>query len=308
MHFDHIVGGVATGRHGWRAGDQVDRAAREREVRAVAVADGDLVRVHASDAQAGRADHDITAGGGRAGGHHVFVGRVARVRDDVAGLNAGSVDRPAFDRKRRLADRFASGREIVAGASALRVTDDLRRFANREAVNVEQDATAEQVRRAFQIDTATALLAAQVRTGGGADDQLQVGHRAAVVSENLADQRAVAVVASGAERRGAGGAVGARCLLIGSGQLGFDFVHQRAHGLGELVAQNGVVIAGVVQAALIFAGPVEGHGLAGRDRHGIVADGRVARVRAGRSGGNVSRRVGGHDREINRFVQRCALG
>ena len=34
LHFDHIVGGVATGRHGWRAGDQVDRAAREREVRA----------------------------------------------------------------------------------------------------------------------------------------------------------------------------------------------------------------------------------------------------------------------------------
>ena len=154
MHFDHIVGGVATGRHGWRAGDQVDRAAREREVRAVAVADGDLVRVHASDAQAGRADHDITAGGGRAGGHHVFVGRVPACAMIVASLNAGGVDRPAFDR-RRLADRFASGREIVAGASALRVTDDLRRFANREAVNVEQDATAEQVRRAFQIDTAT---------------------------------------------------------------------------------------------------------------------------------------------------------
>ncbi len=128
------------------------------------------------------------------------------------------------------------------------------------------------------------LFALQVEARSRSDNEATAELRCAVFVEDAVNARPIGVIAGGAERRGAGGAVSARRAHIGGGaDIGLDLVSEPAERLRELVRQNLIVDARRSDCPLLFTVPPDRRILGLRDRDVLISDNHVAVI--GRGGG-----------------------
>lgn len=300
-----VAGGVAAIGLGGRTDDKLDGVAVETDVGCIAVGNSHGDVVGQRGAKAGGGEND---GSTRERGLDDILVRVTSEGDDIAGEDGA---RTSVERDGGVANGIARGIvDEVARASALGHGGHASGFANREAVDVQQLATAKGGVVAGLVDVGELGQRAQSGTGRGVDDEVEIVERGSVVRQDLSKLGGKGQLVGRIKGRGPGGAVSARRALVGDGaDVRFDGVADLSERLRKHAVDGLLILADVLQLLHVLAAQRDADvgNLAYSD--GLGGDGLVIAGRDGHRRGvaGVKRGLRGDER-VNRSIDRHLRG